>query len=156
MGRLFMDALDDPFSKVQESLKTFDLGVNVDAIIVDFHAEASSEKQAMGFILDGLVSVIFGTHTHVPTADGRVLPKGSAYQTDIGMTGDYNSVIGMKKDAAIDRFMTKLSKVRLEPADGSATLCGVFVQTDDLTGLANKILPLRIGGDLSQIMSTES
>jgi len=152
MGCLFMDSLDDPFAKVQESLKDFDLGVDVDAIIVDFHGEASSEKQAMGCILDGLVTVIIGTHTHVPTADHQVLPKGSAYQTDIGMTGDYNSVIGMKKEVAVERFMTKVSKGRLEPAEGPATLCGVFVETDDLTGLANKISPLRIGGSLSQVL----
>ena len=150
MCRLFMDPLDDPFAAVQAVLAEHRLGDGVDAIIVDVHGEATSEKQAMGHVLDGRVSAVVGTHTHVPTADAQVLPGGTAYQTDIGMTGDYESVIGMQKEAALARFTTKLPQERLEPADGEATLCAVFIETNDATGLAERIAPVRLGGRLTE------
>ena len=150
MGRLFMDPLDDPFAAVEDALKNHRLGHSVDAIIVDFHAEATSEKQGMGHFLDGRVSAVVGTHTHVPTADAQVLSGGTAFQTDIGMTGDYDSVIGMKKELATSRFTTKMPQGRLEPAEGMATLCAVYVETDDATGLATHVAPLRLGGRLKE------
>ena len=150
MCRLFMDPLDDPFAAVEAVLAKHRLGDKLDAIIVDVHGEATSEKQAMGHFLDGRVSAVVGTHTHVPTADARILPGGTAFQTDIGMTGDYDSVIGMQKKNATARFTTKLPQARLEPADGEATLCAVFIETDDATGLAMRIEPLRAGGGLAQ------
>ena len=139
MGRLFMDALDDPFRAVQ-------------AAVVDVHAEASSEKQAMGHSFDGLASLIVGTHTHAPTADHQILPGGTAYMTDAGMCGDYDSIIGMQKGAAALRFWKKVPGEKLAPAEGEATLCGVFVETDDATGLAKQVGALRVGGRLSQAM----
>jgi metallophosphoesterase (TIGR00282 family) len=148
MGRLYMDPLDDPFSAIEKVLSKTIMGADVSAILVDFHAEASSEKQAVGHVLDGRVSVVVGTHTHTPTSDYRILSGGTAYQTDLGMTGDYNSVIGMQKKAACERFTTKMPKVRLEPASGEGTLCGLFIQTNDQTGLANSVTPVRIGGCL--------
>ncbi|MEQ8664661.1 MAG: TIGR00282 family metallophosphoesterase [Rhodospirillales bacterium] len=156
MGRLFMDPLDDPFAAVDGALRNQRLGRanggNLDAVIVDFHAETTSEKMAMGHHLDGRVSVVVGTHTHVPTGDAQVLPGGTAYQTDLGMCGDYDSVIGMKKQAAIERFTRKMPGGRLEPAEGDATLCAVLVETDDHTGLSKRIDPIRIGGRLRPIM----
>jgi metallophosphoesterase (TIGR00282 family) len=150
MCRLFMDPLDDPFAAVEAVLAKHRLGDKLDAIIVDVHGEATSEKQAMGHFLDGRVSAVVGTHTHVPTADARILPGGTAFQTDIGMTGDYDSVIGMQKKNATARFTTKLPQARLEPADGEATLCAVFIETDDATALAMRIEPLRAGGGLAE------
>lgn len=156
MGRLFMDPLDDPFAAMDTALRNQRLGKagggNLDAIIVDMHAETTSEKMAMGHYLDGRVSVVVGTHTHIPTGDAQVLPGGTAYQTDLGMCGDYNSVIGMKKEAAIDRFTKKMPAGRLEPAEGDATVCGVLVETSDGTGLATSIEPVRVGGRLAPIM----
>jgi metallophosphoesterase (TIGR00282 family) len=149
MGRLFMDPLDDPFASVERELAAQRLGATVDAIIIDIHAEASSEKMAMGQLLDGRVSLVVGTHTHVPTADGQILPKGTAYQTDAGMCGDYDSVIGMEKAVPIARFTRKLPTERLAAASGPATLCAVFVETDDKTGLARRMSPIRIGGRLA-------
>lgn len=148
MGRLFMDPLDDPFAALESVLKNHRLGKSVDCIITDVHAEATSEKTAIGHVLDGRVSLVAGTHSHVPTADARIFPGGTAYITDIGMCGDYNSVIGMEKRNAIARFVTKLPSGRLEPADGPGTLCAVFVETDPDTGLARHVAPLRIGGSL--------
>ena len=150
MCRLFMDPLDDPFASVEGALSNYILGSNIAAILVDIHGEATSEKQAMGHTLDGRVSAVVGTHTHVPTADYQVLPQGTAYITDLGMTGDYNSVIGMKKKEAIGRFMTKMPQGRLQPADGVATICGVYVKTDDFSGLAKSIEPVRLGGGLRE------
>ncbi len=149
MGRLFMDPLDDPFACVERELASQRLGATVDAIIVDVHAEATSEKMAMGHLLDGRVSLVVGTHTHVPTADSQILPKGTAYQTDAGMCGDYDSVIGMEKAVPIARFTRKLPTERMAAASGPATLCAVFVETDDRTGLARQVAPIRIGGRLT-------
>ena len=125
-----------PFACADTILESVRLGTGVSAIIVDFHAEATSEKMAMGKYLDGRVSMVVGSHTHVPTADARILPKGTGYQTDAGMCGDYDSVIGFKPEAPLERFLSKITKVRLEPASGDGTLCGLLVETDDATGLA--------------------
>ncbi|MGO1118417.1 TIGR00282 family metallophosphoesterase [Rhodovibrionaceae bacterium A322] len=153
MGRLYMDPLDDPFAAVEKELNKHRLGATVDAILVDFHGEASSEKMAMGHFLDGRVSLVVGTHTHVPTADTMCLEKGTGYQTDAGMCGDYDSVIGMDKAAPVARFVKKLPGERLSPAMGEGTLCGVFVETDR-TGLAKRCEPVRIGGKLSRSVPT--
>jgi hypothetical protein len=150
MGRLFMDSLDDPFAAVEAELTRHRLGVTVDCIIVDIHAEATSEKMAMGHKLDGRVSLVVGSHTHVPTADAMILPGGTAYQTDMGMCGDFDSVIGMVKETAVARFTSKLPMYRLQPSAGEATLCALFVETDDETGLARRVGPLRLGGCLSE------
>jgi len=149
MARLFMDPLDDPFAIVRAELGRHRLGVTVDAILIDLHGEASSEKQAFAHHFDGQVTLVVGTHTHVPTADERVLAGGTAYQTDAGMCGDFDSVIGMAKDGSITRFLRKLPGERLAPAEGEATICGLFVQTDPATGLARRVAPLRMGGCLS-------
>jgi len=148
MARLFMDALDDPFAAVEAALASDPLGT-VDAAIVDFHGEATSEKMAMGHFCDGRASLVIGTHSHVPTADWQILPGGTAYQSDAGMCGDYDSVIGMQKEAAVARFVRKMPGERLQAADGPATLCGVIVETDDATGLARRIAPVRSGGRLA-------
>jgi len=152
MGRLFMDPLDCPFRGTAVELSRYRLGGTVAAVVIDFHAEASSEKMAFGHSFDGQASLIVGTHTHSPTADHQILPGGTAYQTDAGMCGDYDSVIGMAKEGAASRFWRKLPGERLQPADGSATICGVFVETDDATGLARRIEPIRQGGRLSQTL----
>src|SRR5271165_6945468 len=152
MGRLFMEALDCPFRGTAELLAKHRLGGTVAAIVIDFHAEATSEKQAFGHSFDGQVSLIVGTHTHAPTADHQILRGGSAYISDAGMCGDYDSVIGMGKEAAATRFWRKLPGERLQPAEGEATVCGVFVVTDDSTGLARRIEPVRLGGRLSPAM----
>ena len=154
MGRLFMDALDDPFRTVQAELARHRMGAagTVQAVVIDVHAEASSEKAAIGHSFDGQASLVVGTHTHVPSADHQILPGGTAYMTDAGMCGDYDSVIGMQKAGAALRFWRKVPGERLAPAEGEATLCGVFVQTDDATGLASRVQPLRLGGRLSQAM----
>jgi metallophosphoesterase (TIGR00282 family) len=147
MARLFMDAIDDPFTGVDRLLNEHPLG-RVDAILVDFHGEATSEKMAMGHFCDGRASAVIGTHSHVPTADAQVLPKGTAYMTDAGMCGDYDSVIGMQKEPVIARFVRKMPGERWQVADGQGTLCAAFVETDDATGLARRIGPLRLGGRL--------
>ena len=152
MTRLFMDPLDDPFASVSEALHSYRLGANVQAIVVDVHGEATSEKVAMGHFLDGRASLVVGTHTHIPTADHQILPGGTAYQSDLGMCGDYDSVIGMKKATSVERFVRKMPTARLEAADGQATLCATLVETDDETGLALRVEPLRIGGRLSQTL----
>ena len=146
MGRLFMDPLDDPFRCMNELLTRHRLGATVQAVVVDVHAEATSEKWALAHMLDGRASLVVGTHTHTPTADHRILAAGTAFQTDAGMCGDYDSVIGMGKEAAITRFVRKLPGERLQPAEGEATVCGIMVETDDRTGLARRIAPLRQGG----------
>jgi len=148
MGRVFMEPLNDPFSAIGRELDACPLMEAADAIVIDFHGEASSEKQGMGFFCDGRASLVVGTHTHVPTADHQILPGGTGYMTDAGMTGDYDSVIGMHKDEPLRRFTTGIPSGRFEPATGIATMSGVAVETDDATGLALKIAPVRIGGRL--------
>ena len=152
MGRLFMDPLDCPFRGTAEILSRYRLGSTVQAIAIDFHAEATSEKLAYAHSFDGQVSLVVGTHTHVPTADHQVLPGGTAFQSDAGMCGDYDSVIGMAKEGSAARFVRKLPGERLAPAEGVATVCGLFVETDDATGLAVRAEPVRMGGRLSQIL----
>lgn len=154
MGRVFMDALDDPFAAMERELGACPLGEVADAVIVDFHAEATSEKQAAGYFLDGRASLVVGTHTHSPTADTRILPGGTAYQSDAGMCGDYDSILGMQKDEPIRRFLHKTPGARLEPATGEGTLSGVAVEIDDATGLARAVWPVRVGPHLSEALPT--
>lgn len=146
-GQVEMHPCDDPFAAVDRAMATIELGRDADAIVVDFHAEATSEKQAMGHYLDGRVSAVVGTHTHTPTADDRVLAGGTAFISDIGMCGDYDSIIGMEKTEPLNRFLTKMPSQRFQPAAGEATLCAVIVDTD-AGGRALSIDPLRIGGRL--------
>lgn len=150
MARIFMDPLDDPFAGVRRVVERVRMGRDCHAAVLDFHGEATSEKMAMGHYLDGKVSLVVGTHTHVPTADHQILPNGTAYQTDAGMTGDYDSVIGMDKEAPLHRFTRKIAAPRMKPAGQEATLCGLYVETDDKTGLALRVEPVRVGGRLSQ------
>lgn len=138
--------LDDPFTTADRLLAKHKMGQNLHAIFVDFHAEVTSEKVAMGCHLDGRVSAVIGTHTHIPTADDRVLPAGTAFQTDAGMCGDFDSVIGMKKELALWRFVHKTPSERLSPAEGVASVCGTFIETDDATGLAKQIEAFQVGG----------
>jgi metallophosphoesterase (TIGR00282 family) len=152
MGRLFMDALDCPFRAAAQEISRHRLGGTVQAIVVDFHGEATSEKMAFGHSFDGQVSLVVGTHTHCPTADHMILPGGTAYQSDAGMCGDYDSVIGMSKEGAATRFWRKMPGERLAPAEGEATVCGTFVQTDEASGLARRIEPVRLGGRLRSAM----
>jgi hypothetical protein len=148
MARVFMDPLEDPFSAVERELAACSLGRGADAVILDFHGEATSEKQAMGYFCDGRASVVVGTHTHVPTADLRILSGGTAYITDVGMTGDFDSIIGMSKEEPLQRFLRRISSARFEPASGPATLCAIAVDTDPATGLAVRVAPVRLGGVL--------
>src|SRR3982074_1230236 len=148
IGRVFMTPFDDPFAALNRELEACPLRDAADAIVVDFHGEASSEKQGIGFFCDGRASLVVGTHTHVPTADHQILSGGTAYMTDAGMTGAYDSIIGMQKDEPLRRFTTGIPSGRFEPALGAATLSGVAVETDDATGLALRIAPVRIGGRL--------
>ncbi len=149
MGRIFMDAMDDPFAAVDAQLEACPLGQGCDAAILDFHAEATSEKMGMAHYVDGRASLVVGTHTHVPTADHQILPGGTAYLSDAGMTGDYDSVIGMEKDEPVRRMVQKTPGARYDPAMGPATLCGVAVETDG-TGHATMVAPVRLGGRLSE------
>ena len=150
LGRVHMDAMDDPFAAVDRELEACPLGAVADAIVVDMHCEATSEKMAMGHFCDGRASLVVGTHTHVPTADSQILPGGTAYQTDAGACADYDSVIGNQKDEPLRRFTTKISGGRYKPAEGPATVCGVFVETDPASGLARRVEPIRIGGRLTE------
>jgi metallophosphoesterase (TIGR00282 family) len=148
MGRIFMPELDDPFRAIDAELTACPLKEGADAILIDFHAEATSEKQAMGYFVDGRASAVIGTHTHVPTADERVLPSGTAYISDVGMCGDYNSVLGMDVDEPVSRFLTKIQRQRFEPARGPGTVSGLAVEIDDKTGLAVRCGALRMGPNL--------
>ena len=144
LGRLFMEAVDCPVQAIENILKTYSLGQNITAIFVDIHAEATSEKLSLGYYFDGRVSCVAGTHTHVPTADARILPNGTAYITDVGMSGDYNSILGFEKEAPINRLCRKYVGDRLTPAKGKGTLYGIIVDTDDNTGLAKEIKQIKI------------
>ncbi|GAU83293.1 TIGR00282 family metallophosphoesterase [Bosea sp. BIWAKO-01] len=152
MGRLFMDPLDDPFAAVERELAACPLREVADAVIIDVHAEATSEKQAMAYFVDGRASLVVGTHTHAPTADTRILPGGTAYQSDAGMCGDYDSVLGMHREEPVRRFLQKVPGARLEPASGPGTLSGVAVDIDDATGLARAVWAVRLGPHLSEAM----
>jgi metallophosphoesterase (TIGR00282 family) len=149
MGQVFMPGLDDPFGAVARQVEACPLGQGCDAIVVDFHAEATSEKQTMGVFLDGRASLVVGTHTHVPTADHRILPGGTAFMSDAGMCGDYDSVLGMDKEEPLRRATTKINTARLGPALGPGSISGLAVEIDDATGLATQVAPLRLGPGLS-------
>lgn len=152
-GNVFMrQALDNPFAIIDEALADMRLREVCDAIIVDMHCEATSEKVAMGHHCDGRVSLVVGSHTHIPTADAQILEFGTGYLTDAGMCGDYDSVIGMKKDNSLYRFRTQLPGERYQPALSEGTLCGVFVETDNKTGLALRVEPIRVGGRLQNVV----
>lgn len=144
LGRLFMEAVDCPVQAIDDILHSYSLGHNVDAIFVDIHAEATSEKLSLAYYLDGKVSCVAGTHTHVPTADAHVLPQGTAYITDVGMCGNYNSVLGFEPTAPINRLRRRYSEDRLVPAAGNGTLYAILVETDNKTGLAESIEQIRI------------
>ena len=148
--RSMPQAIDDPCAAVDRELDGIALGREADAVVVDFHAETTSEKYSMGHYLDGRVSLVVGTHTHVPTADDQILPRGTGYITDLGMCGDYDSVIGMEKSEPLRRFSTKMPGGRFAPAAGEASLCGLFAEIDDATGLATDVQPIRIGGRLRE------
>ena len=150
MGRIFMEPLDDPFTAVERELTACPLKEGADAIIIDMHCEATSEKQSMGYLCDGRASLVIGTHTHAPTADHRILPGGTAFMSDVGMTGDYQSVIGMDKDEPLLRFLRRISTSKFETANGPGTLSALAVETDDATGLATRVGPVRLGGILEE------
>jgi len=154
-GRVFMNPVDDPFRAVEAAIAACPLGEQADAIIVDFHTEATSEIQAMGFFLDGRATLVVGTHTHIPTADARILKSGTTLMADAGMCGDFNSVIGMDVDEPLNRFLTGIANSRFSPAEGEATLCGIAVETDPKTGLTVRMSPVRIGGSLTQALPFE-
>ena len=150
LGQVFMKRpFDDPFSAVDAVLKRYPRGGGAQAVVVDVHAEATSEKMAMGHFCDGRASLVVGTHTHVPTADAQILPGGTAYQSDAGMCGDYLSVIGMDKQEPMRRFITGMGRARFTPALGDVTLSGVYVETDDRTGAATCVRMIRHGGRLA-------
>lgn len=153
MGNAFMDViLEDPFIAAKKMLSSCRLGTSDNAIFIDFHAEATAEKMALAHYLDGQVSALIGTHTHIPTADMQILPKGTAFQADAGMCGDFNSVIGSETENVLHRHLKKLRGPRFEPAKGEATICGTFIVTDDKTGKALSIDDVRHGGRLQQKM----
>ncbi|MBW8881867.1 MAG: YmdB family metallophosphoesterase [Asticcacaulis sp.] len=152
LGLVHMASMDDPFGAVDRQLDACPLGLAADAVVVDIHAEATSEKMAMGHFCDGRATLVVGTHTHVPTADFQILPNGTAYQTDAGACADYDSIIGMDKEEPLRRFTTRISRDRYKPAAGPATVCGVYVESDDKTGLATRIEPIRVGGRLSEVI----
>lgn len=150
MGRIFLDPLDDPFAAVERELAACALKRDADAIVIDLHAEVTSEKQAMGHFADGRASLVVGTHTHAPTADHQILPGGTAFMSDAGMTGDYDSVIGMVKDEPLSRFLRRIPSSKFEAATGAPTLCGIAVETDDATGLARRVAAVRLGARLEE------
>jgi metallophosphoesterase (TIGR00282 family) len=150
IARLFMEMSDNPFFIINDFLKPYILGNSINAIIIDFHGEASSEKTSFANFLDGRVSVVVGTHSHVPTADYRILPKGTGFQTDLGMCGNYDSVIGMVKELAIAKFIHKAPTEKLKPQEGDGMLCGAFIHIDPASGLTTRIQPLRLGIGLDE------
>lgn len=151
MGRVFMSPdLDDPFAAAERELAACPLGEQADAALIDFHAEATSEKMCFGHFVDGRASLVVGTHTHCPTADHQILNGGTAYLSDAGMCGDYDSSLGMDKEEPLNRFLSKVPKGRFEAAGGPATICGVGVEVSDRTGLAEKVAPLRLGPRLEE------
>ena len=148
MGNIFMKKCDDVFESAKEFIEKIKLKRDADFIVVDIHGEITSEKMAMGYLFDGKATMVVGTHTHVPTSDHRVMEKGTAYQTDIGMCGDYNSVIGMNRDNSLKKFLKDPSAIKHHPALGEATISGLMVIADNKTGLANKVEPIVLGGSL--------
>ncbi|NGP18422.1 MULTISPECIES: TIGR00282 family metallophosphoesterase [Devosia] len=152
LGRVFLPPIDDPFRAVETAIAACPLGEQADAVIVDFHTEATSEIQAMGYFLDGRATLVVGTHTHIPTSDHRILRGGTALMADAGMCGDFDSIIGTDYEEPLNRFLTGLPNGRFSPAEGEATLCGVAVETDPRTGLARHVVPVRVGGVLAQAL----
>jgi len=152
MGNIFMKKCDDVFQVAQKFIQKVQLKKDADFIVVDIHGEITSEKMAMGYLFDGKATVVVGTHTHVPTSDHRIMEKGTAYQTDIGMCGDYNSVIGMNRDNSLKNFLNDPSVRKHYPALGEATISGLMVKADDETGLAKKVEPIIVGGALESRM----
>ena len=148
MGNIFMKKCDDSFEAAKNLMKTIRLKQDADFIVVDFHGEITSEKMAIGYFFDGKATMVVGTHTHVPTLDYRILENGTAYQTDVGMCGDYNSVIGMNRDNSLKKFLKDPSAVKHYPALGEGTISGLMVSADDDTGLAKKVQPIVFGGSL--------
>ena len=148
MGNIFMKKCEDVFKEAKKFIQTIQLKKDADFIIVDMHGETTSEKMAMGYLFDGEATMVVGTHTHVPTSDHRIMEKGTAYQTDVGMCGDYNSVIGMNRDNSLKKFLKDPSAKKHYPALGEATISGLMVAADDKTGLANKVEPIILGGSL--------
>ena len=149
MGNVYMKKSDDVFMAAKKFIQLTELKRDADFIIVDIHGEITSEKMAMGHLFDGKATMVVGTHTHVPTSDYRILDKGTAYQTDVGMCGDYNSVIGMNKENSLKKFLKDDTAVKHFPALGEATLSGLMVVADNETGLANKVEPIVLGGSLN-------
>ena len=149
MCRLFMDIIDDPFKSVDEILSFIDKKFSNAIIILDIHGESTSEKMALAHFFDGRVTAVVGTHTHIPTADQHILEKGTFYQTDLGMCGDYDSVIGMKKSLSIQKFTNKFLKSRLETASGEGTLCGVLIEINNETKIISGFNQVIIGGKLN-------
>ena len=145
MGNIFMKKCDDVFEAAKTFIQKVKLKENADFIVVDMHGEITSEKMAMGYLFDGKATMLVGTHTHVPTSDHRIMEKGTAYQTDIGMCGDYNSVIGMNRDNSLKKFFKNPSATKHYPALGEATISGLMVIADNETGLANKVEPIVLG-----------
>lgn len=155
MGRVFMHPeLDDPFQAGERELSACPLREQADAVVIDFHAEATSEKMCFAHFVDGRASAVIGTHTHQPTADHQILDGGTGYISDAGMCGDYNSSLGMDKEEPLNRFLSKVPKGRFEAASGPATICGLAVEISDRTGLAEKIAPLRLGPRLEEAVPT--
>ena len=150
MGNVFMKKSDNVFEAAEKFIKNVKLKMNADFIVVDIHGEITSEKMAMAYLFDGKATAIVGTHTHVPTSDHRIMEKGTAYQTDIGMCGDYNSVIGMNRDNSLKKFLKDPSATNHFPALGDATISGLLVTADEQTGLAKKAQPIIIGGALQE------
>jgi metallophosphoesterase (TIGR00282 family) len=148
MGNIFMKKCEDVFETAKKFIQKVKLTKDADFIVVDMHGEITSEKMAMGYLFDGKVTILVGTHTHVPTSDHRILEKGTAYQTDIGMCGDYNSVIGMNRDNSLKKFFKDPSAIKHYPALGEATISGLMVVADDNTGLAKRVEPIIVGGAL--------
>jgi metallophosphoesterase (TIGR00282 family) len=145
MGNIFMKKCDDVFEAAKTFIQKVKLKENADFIVVDMHGEITSEKMAMGYLFDGKATMFVGTHTHVPTSDHRIMEKGTAYQTDIGMCGDYNSVIGMNRDNSLKKFFKDPSATKHYPALGEATISGLMVIADNETGLANEVEPIVLG-----------
>jgi len=148
MGNIFMKKCEDVFQAAKKFIQMVELKKDVDFIVVDMHGEITSEKMAMGYLFDGKATMVVGTHTHVPTSDYRIMEKGTAYQTDIGMCGDYNSVIGMNKDNSLKKFLKDPSATKHYPALGEATISGLMVIAESKTGLAKKVEPIILGGSL--------
>ena len=151
MGNVYMKKCDDVFQAAKKFIQTVQLKREADFIVVDMHGEITSEKMAMGYLFDGKATMVVGTHTHVPTSDHRIMEKGTAYQTDVGMCGDYNSVIGMNRDNSLKKFLKDPSAVKHYPALGEATISGLIVDADEKTGLAKKVFPIILGGSLQEV-----